>query len=236
MSRIGWFTLFVITAVVVAAAVAAGQIQAQLGEPSKQLPDPWAGLSDAQRAEIVAAAHARNDEYLQNFIRTGQDPRSLPRLEVPAYAASPPSLRDAVAESTLIGTGRVMSVNFAPNPSGGMPLATSSVALDRVVKGEPVPTLTIVQLGGPVAQETGGALAQLNNDELLLPGDDVVLFLGRDSLGEWRPLPGAGIIFIESGLAVPEASNAFGTSLKGQTKAAVVAVISDLARGQSALP
>jgi hypothetical protein len=50
-------------------------------------PNPWANKSDAERQADVDAAHERNDNYLRAFVASGRDPRELPVLEIPSYAA-----------------------------------------------------------------------------------------------------------------------------------------------------
>ncbi len=216
------------TAVVIAAAALTSQLQLGFGD-TKLGVDPWAGLTHEEREGEVARAHARNREYLENFIRSGQDPRSLPRGNVHAFGISPATLEDAFAQAEIVATATVSATSFASNPTGvGMPVAAHIVDLEQVIKGSAGDTLTVNQLGGPVAQEgDAGALAQLSNDELLLPGDSVLLMLRQDD-SQWRPLPGAGVVFFRDGLAFPEASSAFGAEISGLTKAALVLLVTTL--------
>jgi hypothetical protein len=64
--------------------------------PHKPQPHPESGLTDRQRAAIVAQTHARNARYLHDFVAQRRDPRSLPVIEVPTFA--PPPLPKVPAE------------------------------------------------------------------------------------------------------------------------------------------
>src|ERR1700737_3747502 len=132
---------------------------------SKAGSNPEAGLSDQQRQAIHAAAHARNAKYLDEFVSSGRDPRSLPVIQVGSFGPAPPAtLGAAVSSSDLVVRARVRKVTFANSPSGGMPLATATIDVIRTVKGPTAAVVQVRQLGGPVWQADGGALAQLDTD------------------------------------------------------------------------
>jgi hypothetical protein len=63
----------------------------------------------------------------------------------------------------------VEAVEFAVNPSGGMPIATSRIRVHQTIKGASSEDIAVTQLGGPVAHRSGGALAELADNELALP-------------------------------------------------------------------
>lgn len=193
----------------------------------KNVVNPDAGLSDAQRAAMQKAAHVRNDLYLKDFVVKHRDPHTLPVVEVPTYAAPPTDLAQARSAAALVVVGKVSDVTFQSSPSGGMPLATATIAVERIVKGQAGSTLVVRQLGGPVAQGSGGALAEFDTDHLLLPGDHVLLMLSRGATDPfYRPLLGVGVNQIRAdGTVVAEESNPFRGFISGRTVAEVVATL-----------
>lgn len=187
--------------------------------PHKPRPSPAAGLTDQQLAAIVAQAHARNARYLHDFVAQRRDPRSLPVIEVPTYAPPPRTLKLALSQATLVVRATVRTVTFQTSPGGGLPLATATVDVLQTAKGRSAPVLTVLQLGGPVAEGTGGALAQLDTDPLLLPGDDVLLLL-QPSLatpGLYRTVTGAGVNTITNGTVRAQHGNPFGAQITGRS-------------------
>ncbi len=76
--------------------------------------------------------------------------------------------------------------------------------------------LQLVELCGLVLTEAGVALGYLGFDELVLPGDEVVLFAVRYS-SVFRALPNAGLYFVERGAVVPERSNVFAADVRGKS-------------------
>lgn len=208
------------TALVVATAVAGVTMRSD--EQPRIPPNPWADKSDAERQADVDAAHQRNNEYLLDFITSKQDPRSLPVLEIMAWAAPFPDLPSAVQAADVILRGVVESTSFEINPSGGLPIALSAVRITSLDKGVPGGSVIVVrQLGGPVAQAKGGAFARLSNDESILPGDDVVLFLRAAADGRYTTQPGTGVYFVRDGRAYAEEANPFGDQLSGLSVTAV---------------
>ncbi|HEX7158282.1 MAG TPA: hypothetical protein VF214_04685 [Edaphobacter sp.] len=185
--------------------------------PSKPGPNPEAGMTDQQRLAIRDAAHARNAQYLNDFVAQGRDPHSLPVIQVGTYGAPVSTLNAAVSASDEIAHVRVRGVNFANDPSGGMPTATTTLDVIGSVKGASSTVLVIHQVGGPVWQAPGGALAELDTDPLLLPGDEAIVMLKRDSSGFMRPLIGVGVTFVKNGRVQAEDANPFGAILTGHT-------------------
>lgn len=220
--------LIAIAAALVAAATFT--VVAATGDVGPKFPrNPWANKSDAERQADVDAAHERNDDYLRGFVASGRDPRDLPVLWIPSYAAPLPSLRSSVAAADVILRGVVADTAFEVNPSGGMPIALSAVRVSTVAKGTASPEMIVLrQSGGPVAQEIDGALVQLDTGELILPGDDVVLFLQRVDDAQFRAQAGTGVYFIRSGLTYPEAANPFADEVAYRKVTDVIALIQQL--------
>ena len=219
------------TAVAVIAMLALGAM-AGLGvsadSPKVQPSDPLGGMTQTQVDAVVAAAHARNDQFLASFVASKQDPHKLPVVEVQDYAGPAASTRSgALALSDVVVQGTVVSVLFARNPSGGMPIATATLTVDAVVRGQAKSSITVEQLGGPVAQDVGGALAEDADDPLILPGDKVLLLLRQSpATGLYKPLLGVGVMFIQpDGTVVAEDANPFGSEITGRSLDQVLAML-----------
>lgn len=201
------------------------QILAQSGKGG---PNPEAGLSDEQRTALHQAAHDRNSQYLKDFVARRSDPHSLSVVMVESYAAVSGTVSEVVAASDLVIEGRVTNVEFAINPSGGLPLATATVEVVRNVRGAaPSTTVTVYQLGGPVANGTGGALAELDADPLILPGDHVVLLLVAEKNGSgFRTVPGPGVMTVASdGSVTVHGEDPFAAQLNGESLDVVVRLL-----------
>ncbi len=188
----------------------------------------WNELSDSQREAVIAATYRRSEQFLRDFVAQRLDPHSLPVIKFETYAGPEPSRAAALQAAQLIVLGMVTDVSFSPGPNGALPSSVATVAVRQTVKGSSPSTLKVLQSGGPVAQGNNGALAEFETDELILPGDDVILLLKRDSPSEpYRTLLGAGVFFIRGGAVHPEASNAFGEGLKGASVSQVLAFLKD---------
>jgi hypothetical protein len=206
------FQLLVVTltAAVVGAALVTTLALAQGGGPVKTPHDPWAGLSPSQREAIVAAAHARNDEFLRNFVAQHRDAHSLPVGSLDTYGAPPTNLAAAVTAADLVVHGKVQLVDFETNPSGGMPIATAEVRVLDTLKGHAVRLIAVGQLGGPVARENGGVLVQFRMSPLILPGDEVVLLLNQVGAAEPFRVVLGGVYFVRNGSVVGEPAEHYG--------------------------
>ena len=143
----------------------------------------------------------------------------MPVIEIPSLAPPPLTLTQALSQATLVVHAKVRAVTFQSNPSRGLPLATATVDVLQTAKGRSAPTITVLQLGGPVAEGSGGALAQLDTDPLLLPGDDVLLLLHPSPAapGLYRTVIGAGVTEITHGTVRAQDGNPFGAQITGQT-------------------
>jgi hypothetical protein len=227
-------TVLATTLIALAAAAAVAAVMAQTDTQPKVFPaNPWADKSDAERQADVDAAHKRNDEYLVAFIASKQDPRSLPVIEIDSYAAPLADLSSSVEAADVIVRGMVEDTTFEVNPSGGLPVMVSTVRIASVDKGTVTAgVVSVRQLGGPVAQPDGGAFARLDNDEPILPGDDVILFLQRASAGQYTPQPGTGVYFVKDGRTYAEEANPFGDQMSGLSATEVTKSIESVVQSQ----
>ncbi len=228
-------TVLVTTLMALAAAAAVAAVIGQADSPPGFPPNPWAGKSDAERQADVDAAHKRNDEYLLDFIASKQDPRRLPVIEIEVYAAPLADLSTSASVADVIVRGVVEDTTFQINPSGGLPIALSTVRITAVEKGAPDGGVIVVrQLGGPVAQSNGGAFARLENDEPILSGDDVILFLQRGSDGRYTTQPGTGVYYVRDGKTYAEEANPFGDQMSGLSVAEATESIASAVESSSA--
>jgi hypothetical protein len=201
-----------------------------LGAPIPK-PTPGPGLSIAEAKAILDAAHSADVQYLKDFVASGRDPRSLPRIEIAASGLIPQTLAEAVGAAQLVARASVIRTTFVSGANG--PLATSTLRLVEVLKAPASQSvgmeIQVLQNGGPVPQPMpmGGGLVQLPTDELVLAGDDVIILANfrPDLGGVFQPLWGAGILFNKNGRIVPEESNRFGDSLARATPAEVLATM-----------
>ncbi len=159
---------------------------------------PDVGLTDDERQARVDAARERERRYLADFVAGGEDPRALPRIYIETFAAAPSTLDEVVREASLIVRGTVVATTFTISDEG-LSRATSRVSVRDVVDGEPLAEIVVEQRGGPVPQEDGGALAALESDPIVLPGDEVILLLRAGEGGAFHTVHG-GIYLVESGL------------------------------------
>lgn len=181
-------------------ALAIGSVAAATGSalPVKGSVQP---MTDTQKQALVDRNKANNQAFLAGFRRNRVDPAGLRKGEIATAGVGPQTLAETQGVP-LVAYGRVLRVEFLadPNNPGMLPLTRSTVLVGRVLvaRGVPAPTgeITVMQYGGPVWQQgadvdhgTGGVLAELETDPLLLPGQEVVLFLQhpRTITGLWTP-------------------------------------------------
>ncbi len=190
----------------------------------KAPPNPDAGLSDADRANIISQLKDRNAKWVQDFVDQGRDPRTLPVVELPTWSAGARSLAEARAQSRVVIAGIVASTTYHPDPNG-LTESVTSVQVNRVAKGATPPIIEVRQVGGPAWSPSGGELQQLEGDPLLLPGQDVVLLLRSGPSGAgYQTVYGAGVYFVtDAGVEAPD-SNAFGASINGLSVDAALAL------------
>lgn len=204
--------------VVIVAAVAVTASANPSREPPKPTPPITGGIPNDRAIAVAKDVHARNAKYLTDFVAAGRDPRTLRRASMEGFGPAAPTLRDAVQQATLVIHGTVASVQFSPNPSGGLPIARSVVTVHEVLKGRRAEAVSLLQLGGPIPDETDGVLAYLEFDELVLPGDEAFFLLrDRPDMGAHQALPSTGIYFVRNGRVYAEQANYhFGAAVAGQ--------------------
>ncbi len=194
-------------------AVVASMKAAGAGGGWKHPFNQWAGLSDKQKQAVVDQTHAQNVKYLQDFEARHGDPRSLPVITVSPWQPPALTLGDAAARATAIVHGNVQAAHFFTD-RGGPPQMTATVSVGDVGKGSVASSSVVIrQLGGPVARPGGrGALVRLEGEELMLPGDEVVLLLTRSqpTIPEYRAIYGAGVQFVRKGRFSGEAAKLYG--------------------------
>jgi hypothetical protein len=204
----------IVVASVITVLIGVSIVMAQGG---KRIENTWAGLTDAQKQAVVDDTHAKNVKYLQDFEAHHGDPRSLPTIKIESFRGPAPSLGGAATEASVIVRGVVQEVHFSIDPQGNsVPQMTATLRVRAVGKGSVAATTILVrQLGGPVAQADHGALLRFD-EELMLPGDEVVLLANRvePNRDEYRAVSGAGVLFVTGGNLVGEAAARYG--LKGQ--------------------
>ena len=157
------------------AATPAPKVDPRKGRP---VPDPDAGLSDAERTARYEAGFAafqkRLAEWTMSDWAQSLDPRALPRSgKLVSYVLGYDNLAAAVANADLAVLGTVEKIRFVPLGS----LMTFRV--ERVAKGEASPTVT-VGLGMALGQGNDWNSAVLEVDDnvpVLLAGDRAVLLL-----------------------------------------------------------
>lgn len=221
-------TLVTVGIAVVAAIVLTAAVSGAIG--ARPHSDPLAGLSDAQRQQLVDRAHQLESEWARDFLASGKDLRSLPPVMIEAWAAPETSLGEATAKADIVVHGQVERTEFVLSTDGALPTARSTVRILETGKGNTTAaTLTLEQVGGPVLWANGGegGLAYLDTDELVLGGDEVVLWLTREG-GGYQAIPGRGVYFVREGRVVPARSNQFGIDLAGLTAMEVLARVREL--------
>jgi hypothetical protein len=198
--------------------------------PEKQS-GPRRPASDAEYKAQIDAGRAKQRDFFEQFVASGQDPRSLPRASISHIDCwCPPmtNLQETIAAAHAVVVGTVSRVEFTYD--NGLGRSRASISVEKIIKNGALPRdLVVTQIGGPVIVGNGTpsgqpALGQMENDELLLKGDKAVLFL-RTHSGHTTTLPDSGIVFIQDGLAVPEAASRFGADIRGLTLPQLLALI-----------
>lgn len=194
------------SAVAAAATIAVGQVLPPKVPPT--LPP------SAEYERIGQEIAAKNAAFLNQFIASGANVRSLPRKNFHSYDRGPATLISATRAASAIVVGRVTTTSFSPD-GAGLPVADSAVSVERMVVGNVPSTIHVFQVGGPMQSDTGPILAQLEVDEVLLPGDHVVLFLTIGPDGTNRLVQGSGMYRVVVGRVTAIRANLFGASVNG---------------------
>jgi hypothetical protein len=195
------------------------------------------GISQERAAQLDAERQSREQEFLTAFVASGRDPHALPRTHLDAIAVVAETLKESVAAADAIVIGVTEQTRFVVNPSGGLPTAKSVVRISEVVKSDAAlplvgQTLDLFQAGGPMPYPApGGSLRELDVDELVLPSDQVVLFVTyQPRVSGFSPLAGSGVYFVRAGTLTPEVRNRFGTSIRGRSVSDLLVMIAAASR------
>lgn len=122
------------------------------------------GTPPERAAQADAERQTREQNFVTAFEASGRDPRSLPRTHLDATAKVSATLKESVSTAGVIVVGTAERSRFAPNPAGGLPIATTTIRIAEVVRRDATlataaQTLDLYQAGGPVPYPTpGGSL------------------------------------------------------------------------------
>jgi hypothetical protein len=196
-----------------------------IASADKKPPDPWAGLTDAERQYEVDRVYAQQAQFIRDFQSSGGDARSLPHEAAEGFGAGPESLVKAVQESSVIVIGTVRQTEFEPVEGQWLGRASVSLDISRTLKGEPAQVLILHQAGAPApSAERGAVLQEIDVAPVLLPGDSVLLMLEQTDDGSLAPIAGSGIVYIVDAHAQPLPRNPFGSTLRDLPESAVTAL------------
>ena len=191
--------------------------------------DPDKGLSDDEirikDRQMIERQREKNEAFVEEWVASGNEARSLPRYHMLASADSMPnSLAEAVAKAEIVARVRVSATNFQGES------ATVNVEVQELIKGQIGETMTITQVGGPRLDEPSGKviLAEAEWDPILLPGDDAVLFLVPDPMnaGSYTTVAAQnyrienGVVRIPEASALPELAGASADDFLATVRAA----------------
>lgn len=164
--------------------------------------------------------------WSERFVASGCDVRALPTAGVGTidFAYHPQTVGEAVARADFIVTGHVTATVFKGDFQSTLNQeAYETIVVDRTLKGDVSGTVTIQQDGGP-NPGNGGLLLSAPADQVLLPGDDVLLLGIRTGPGLYRSQYPVGKYFIRSTKVYAVEGNPCNT-VDGQSVAAVATSI-----------
>jgi hypothetical protein len=177
----------------------------QLLEATDAMPDvidPTAAAATAAAGNAGTELADKNYElWLEDFYRSGIDPRSLEWVELLGDFGPPVDTLDkAVDAAALIVSGMATNVEFLPG-AHGLGEARVTFAVDAVVKGAGLMSdneAVVVFGGGPHPDPTGESKALMGYfapAPLLLEGDQAVLLLKSSgkSPGTYVAVPSYGV-------------------------------------------
>jgi hypothetical protein len=195
----------------------------------KGVPVPTA--SDVSR--IIAEAAARTDAAVAAFRASGCDPRALKQVGLSHFDGSHAlTLEESVARADTIVIGRVRSLDQlgAFSPAGSVPINTAHVEIDQTLKGTARRMIDVKQFGGLALQPEGLVLGHMGA-ELILPGDEVVLFVEQRAGAFWVMYP-LGAMRIRGDLldlTVTPPNEQSGSGIRAMTPAQLITRVKELA-------
>lgn len=168
--------------------------------------DPTAiAQKDASQQAAIAAFQGVYKDWLEDFKKSGVDPRTLAWGELGGlYETSPETVDAAVRESRLVISGVATSVDF--RAGGSLPQTVVTFKVDEVLKGDVGGTIQLVFGGGPmpgpeIQNFEDARIGYWAVEPLLLPGDEAILLL-KDYRGNetgLAPQAWTGVNKIENG-------------------------------------
>jgi hypothetical protein len=195
----------------------------------KGIPVPAA--TDVSR--IMAEAAARTDAAIAAFRASGCDPRALKQVAFSHFDGSLAlTLEELVARADTIAIGRVRSIDQlgAFSSSGSVPPSTAHVEIDQTLKGTARRMIDVKQFGGLALQPEGLVLGHMGA-ELVLPGDEVVLFVEQRAGAFWVVYP-LGAMRIRGDLLdlnVTPPYEQSGSGIRAMTPAQLITRVKELA-------
>jgi hypothetical protein len=194
---------------------------------SKTPSDPYANMSDAQKAQAIQSSRAQFEARYENWLASldlSKIPyRSLKHLdELGLYDPPAPSFVDATARADVIVLGTVRSIR--PTTFDG---SYATLDIKRAIKSSPATTLVVHQGGGlrPTADWKGMFIADAPAAPLLLPGDRVMVFLQHGAEGKLDIQAFSGLYHLESGRVASVRGNPFAAQIDGKSESAFISVI-----------
>jgi hypothetical protein len=171
-------------------------------------------------------AHENYVNWLDDFNKSGIDPRSLERLEEQVDFAPPPATGgEALKAATLIVSGTATNVEFRPSPHDvGEVIVT--FAISDVASGNVSGDSITLSFGGgphPVPESLGephnAVMSYLPAAPLLLPGDQALLLLGPAASGnaQFEPKAWFGVNPIEGGSVTTNEASPLRSMLEGKS-------------------
>jgi hypothetical protein len=206
-------------------------VRAQDGGSAKTASE--AGLTDAQRDELHKTAIARTVDNqiiaVREFIASGVAISSLPRVSFNTSSlGSQYDVSGATAAAVEVVRGKVTKQRLTTLPD--QPAVTqvvSTISVTEEIKGHlSLPEIDLVQAGSPVLRDDGSyALAIHDDDPIVTPGDDVIVFAAeRAPDGAFTAMP-YKILKVESGLLLPNPYDYKATAINGKSVEEVLSAI-----------
>ncbi|HEX6029992.1 MAG TPA: hypothetical protein VFY90_01090, partial [Tepidiformaceae bacterium] len=204
--------------------------------------DPDAGLTPEERLAKHAALRTESDmlraQFLEDFQRSGTDPRRLERVPIDVdYDVPASSLQQAISDAEIVVLGRVKSVEFRYE-GNGIIVNYLTVDVEQTFKGtRSSGTITVAQLGGPEQIFHGDGsqhtvLAETPGDPLLFEGDEAFLLLvPAQAQGIFQSSgPFVSQYRVDGGQLRAVDGNPFGLTIERQSPAEFEAALSSLSR------